>query len=177
MPILALPFKLFKPFISGNFQFFSFWYFICFYLQLYFSFKIIKKFTNSTPYSLVGSFFFLIAPIFIYRLGFHVSLISHWLLLWALYLALTNKINEKYINLSARKISHRLKVSKWKKKGVVNHNGSDLDGDLKAALILPDGKPGSPTFLVFENYEKILKWNRSLRFGISVCTLANMIKA
>ena len=90
---------------------------------------------------------------------------------------LTNKINEKYINLSARKISHRLKVSKWKKKGVVNHNGSDLDGDLKAALILPDGKPGSPTFLVFENYEKILKWNRSLRFGISVCTLANMIKA
>jgi len=90
---------------------------------------------------------------------------------------LTNKINEKYINLSARKINHRLKVSKWKKRGVVNHDGSDLDGDLKAALILPDGKPGSPTFLVFENYEKILKWNRSLRFGISVCTLANMIKA
>jgi membrane-bound lytic murein transglycosylase B len=30
--------------------------------------------------------------------------------------------------------------------------------------------------LIFENYEKILKWNRSLRFGISVCTLANMIK-
>jgi len=43
-------------------------------------------------------------------------------------------------------------------------------------LILPDGQLDSPTFLVFENYEKILKWNRSLRFGISVCTLANMIK-
>ena len=28
---------------------------------------------------------------------------------------------------------------------------------------------------VFENYEKILKWNRSLRFGVTVCTLANMI--
>ena len=37
-------------------------------------------------------------------------------------------------------------------------------------------KPDTPAFLVFENYEKILKWNRSLRFGISVCTLANMIK-
>ena len=47
--------------------------------------------------------------------------------------------------------------------------------NLKAALILPDGKIDSPAFLVFENYEKILKWNRSLRFGISVCTLANMI--
>ena len=89
---------------------------------------------------------------------------------------LTNKINKKYINLSARKINYRLKVSKWKKKGVVNYNGTDLNSDLKAALILPDGKPGSPTFLIFENYEKILKWNRSLRFGISVCTLANMIK-
>ena len=89
---------------------------------------------------------------------------------------LTNKINKKYINSSARQINYRLKVSKWKKKGVVNYNGTDLNSDLKAALILPDGKPGSPTFLIFENYEKILKWNRSLRFGISVCTLANMIK-
>ena len=89
---------------------------------------------------------------------------------------LTNKINKKYINSSARQINYRLKVSKWKKKGVVNYNGTDLNSDLKAALILPDGKPGSPTFLIFENYEKILKWNRSLRFGISVCTFANMIK-
>ena len=89
---------------------------------------------------------------------------------------LTNKINKKYINSSARQINYRLKVSKWKEKGVVNYNGTDLNNDLKAALILPDGKPGSPTYLIFENYEKILNWNRSLRFAISVCTLANMIK-
>ena len=73
-------------------------------------------------------------------------------------------------------ISHRLKISDWKKKGIVNFDGTPLDTNYKAALILPDGKPGSPAYLVFENYEKILKWNRSLRFGISVCTLANMIK-
>ena len=42
-------------------------------------------------------------------------------------------------------------------------------------VILPDGNENSPAYLVFQNYEKILKWNRSLRFGISVCTLANMI--
>jgi len=47
---------------------------------------------------------------------------------------------------------------------------------LKGGLIMPDGKDNTPTFLVFSNYEKILKWNRSLRFGISVCTLAEMIK-
>ena len=89
---------------------------------------------------------------------------------------LKDNINNKYINSSARKISNRYKIKKWKKKGVVNIDGTDLKTNLKAALILPDGKPNTPAFLVFENYEKILKWNRSLRFGISVCTLANMIK-
>ena len=67
-------------------------------------------------------------------------------------------------------------MSKWKRMGITNFDGSELKTNLKAALILPDGKIGTPTFLVFENYEKILKWNRSLRFGISICTLADMIK-
>ena len=89
---------------------------------------------------------------------------------------LTKKVKKKYINLSARKISHKLKISNWKSKGIVNFDGSELKTNLKAALILPDGKPETPTYLVFDNYEKILKWNRSLRFGISVCTLAGMIK-
>ena len=89
---------------------------------------------------------------------------------------LNKKIKKKYINISARNISHHLKISKWKQKGVTLYNGEELPYDFKAALILPDDKPESPTFLVFGNYEKILKWNRSLRFAISVCTLAGMIK-
>ena len=90
---------------------------------------------------------------------------------------LTKTVKKKYINSSAKKITHKLKISQWKSKGVVNIDGSELKTNLKAALILPDGKAETPTFLVFDNYEKILKWNRSLRFGISVCTLAEMIKA
>tara|TARA_Y100000590_G_scaffold270985_1_gene304289 strand:- start:563 stop:1558 length:996 start_codon:yes stop_codon:yes gene_type:complete len=89
---------------------------------------------------------------------------------------LTNKIKKKYINTSARKISHKMKVSKWKKKGVIKFDETKFNTNLKAALIMPDGKPNTPAYLVFSNYEKVLKWNRSLRFGISVCTLANMIK-
>ena len=89
---------------------------------------------------------------------------------------LSNNISNKYINSSAKTISKRLEIKKWKKKGVVNFDGTDLKTNFKAALILPDGKSNTPAFLVFENYEKILKWNRSLRFGISVCTLAKMIK-
>ena len=90
---------------------------------------------------------------------------------------LTKKVSKKYINSSAKNISYKLKISKWKRKGIVNIDGSELKTNLEAALILPDGKSETPTFLVFDNYEKILKWNRSLRFGISVCTLAEMIKA
>ena len=94
IPILALFFKSFKSFIPENFQYFSFWYFICFYLQLFFSFKILKKFTNSEIYSLIGSIFFLIAPIFIYRINLHVALIGQWILLLTLYLGLTRKIDQ-----------------------------------------------------------------------------------
>ena len=88
-----------------------------------------------------------------------------------------NKIKEKYINKSARNISNRFTISKWKKLGVLFDENINLDQNYKAALILPDGKVDSPTFLVFHNYEKILNWNRSLRFAISVCTLAEMIKS
>ena len=95
--------------------------------------------------------------------------------------SLKNDINKKYINSSARNISNRLDMSQWDRKGLINFNGTKLNNkiklNLKAALIIPDAKPDTPAYLVFSNYEKILKWNRSLRFGISVCTLANMIKA
>tara|TARA_B100000029_G_scaffold501552_1_gene575216 strand:+ start:822 stop:1847 length:1026 start_codon:yes stop_codon:yes gene_type:complete len=89
---------------------------------------------------------------------------------------LKKDIKKEFINFSAKKIKNRLKISQWKKKGVVINEPIDLSDNYKAGLIMPDGKPGTPTYLVFSNYEKILKWNRSLRFAISVCTLADMIK-
>ena len=54
---------------------------------------------------------------------------------------------------------------------LVSFDGSEINSNLKAALILPDGKEDSPAYLVFQNYEKILKWNRSLRFALAVCVL------
>ena len=90
---------------------------------------------------------------------------------------LKNKVNKKYLNTSARKLKNKLKISEWEKKGIVSYNNTELNKDYKAALIYPDNNKNSPTYLVFNNYEKILKWNRSLRFGISVCTLAEMIKS
>jgi len=89
---------------------------------------------------------------------------------------LTKKVKKKFLNSSAKKLNNKLPISKWKKMGITNMDGSELSSNLTAALIFPDQKPKSPTYLVFDNYEKILKWNRSLRFGISVCTLASKIK-
>ena len=89
---------------------------------------------------------------------------------------LTKPIKEKYINKSAKKIKNYLPIKKWISMGISNVENLQVKSNTKAALIVPDGKENTPTFLVFENYEKVLKWNRSLRFGITVCTLANMIK-
>ena len=92
---------------------------------------------------------------------------------------LTKPISEKYINVSAKKIKNYLTIKSWKKKGIADIQ--QISDEYKAALIIPDlavpeGNMNSPAFLVFENYEKILKWNKSLRFGVAVCTLANMIR-
>ena len=57
-----------------------------------------------------------------------------------------------------------------------------LDKTLVAAIITPDkdiipeAETLSPAYVVFENYEIILKWNRSLRFALAVCTLKEKIK-
>ena len=65
---------------------------------------------------------------------------------------LKKDVNKKYINSSARKIKNRLKVSKWKKKGVFILDEEESKIDLKAALVMPDGKPDTPAYLVFSNY-------------------------
>ena len=97
VPLLSFFFKLFKSYLPQNFQYFTFWYFVCFFLQLLFSYKILKKFTESTPHSLIGSLFFIIAPIFIYRMDYHVGLTGQWILLSALYLSLNYKINKSLL--------------------------------------------------------------------------------
>ena len=94
IPIFAFLFKLAKPLIPSNFQYFSFWYFLCFYFQLFFSFKIIKNFTGSDLYSFIGAIFFIVSPIFLFKINWHGSAAMGGLLLCGIYLSLTKKINE-----------------------------------------------------------------------------------
>jgi len=89
---------------------------------------------------------------------------------------LKNNIPEKYLNTSAQKIKNKKKFKYFKK--YIN-NDLNLDDDLVSAIITPDyeivdnANKTKPAFIVFNNYELILKWNRSLRFGLAVCTLKN----
>ena len=95
---------------------------------------------------------------------------------------LKDKISSKYLNVSAKKLVNKRKL-KYFKKFILNYNDFDfLDENLKVAIITPDkdiipnAETLSPAYIVFDNYEIILKWNRSLRFALAVCTLKDKIK-
>jgi membrane-bound lytic murein transglycosylase B len=89
---------------------------------------------------------------------------------------LKKDIPKKYLNSSARNIKNKKKVL-FLKKYIKDFEKLNIKDNLKAAIIIPDKDiiPGaetlSPAFIIFENYEKILNWNRSLRFALAVCTL------
>ena len=89
---------------------------------------------------------------------------------------LTADIPKFFLNTSAKKIHSKNKFKKLKKY-IINYKDMVIDDSLVGAIITPDKDiiPNSenlePAFIVFENYEKILQWNRSLRFGLAVCTL------
>ena len=89
---------------------------------------------------------------------------------------LDKKIPKKYLNSSARNIKNKRNVS-FLKEFIKNFDELNIKGNPKAAIIIPDKDiiPGAETFapayIIFSNYEKILNWNRSLRFALAVCTL------
>ena len=89
---------------------------------------------------------------------------------------LSENVPKKLLNTSAKKLHNKNKFNVLKQY-INDENSYTIDGDLIAAIITPDRDiiPGAknlePAYIVFENYEKILQWNRSLRFGLAVCTL------
>ena len=88
-------------------------------------------------------------------------------------------VPEKILNTSASNIKNKKKLKYYRK-----YISDDLnfDENIKIAIITPDAdivdnaKKNEPAYIVFQNYELILKWNRSLRFGLAVCTLKDKFK-
>ena len=97
IPIMALIFKLFANILPDNFHYFGLWIFICFFLQSYIAFIIIYNKTESLFFSIIGSLFFLLSPILINRIGLHLSLSAHWLILLGFYIETKKESFNKYI--------------------------------------------------------------------------------
>jgi len=90
---------------------------------------------------------------------------------------LKKNIPKNILNTSAKKLHNKNKFKLLKKYLINKDSFNVVDENLIVSIItpdkdiIPDAQNLDPAYIVFENYEKILQWNRSLRFGLAVCTL------
>lgn len=85
IPIFAVFFKLFRSILPRQFQYFGIWGLLCFVLQGYYAAKILGERSSSKTVILVGSVFFIVSPIMVFRMYYHTALAAHWLILLAIY--------------------------------------------------------------------------------------------
>lgn len=67
-------------------------------------------------------------------------------------------------------------LAEWQQLGIRRLNGQSLPNvDIKAWLIQPDDNHGR-AYLIYGNYQTLLKWNRSHYFALAVSHLADQIR-
>ena len=93
---------------------------------------------------------------------------------WGVKVKLTQKLDSKNFTYDARKLAKQKKVKDWVKSGILLPDNFKINPNTKARLIKPDGKV-SDVYMVFNNYEKLLNWNRSLRFAITIGIFADLL--
>lgn len=66
-------------------------------------------------------------------------------------------------------------IAEWTKLGVTRADNSPLpEAEINASLLVPSGYQG-PAFLVYDNFNVIMRWNRSEFYAIAVGQLADQI--
>lgn len=79
------------------------------------------------------------------------------------------------LDLSAAQLQDARALAEWQELGVRRDTGADLPARaMKAKLLLPDSE-WERAYLVYHNYEVLLRWNRSRHFATSVGYLAERI--
>jgi len=69
----------------------------------------------------------------------------------------------------------RLRLNRWQALGVRRADGRDLPTrNLWSTLLQPDGRDGR-AFVVYDNFQSLLRWNRSNHFAIAVGHLADRL--
>ena len=82
-------------------------------------------------------------------------------------------------NFSRKFLGRKLKkpLGEWQQLGVRKLSGQDLPKrNLLSSIIRPEKGQIGPAFVIYNNYEVILKWNRSNYFATAVGTLSDKIK-
>ena len=93
---------------------------------------------------------------------------------WGVKVKLSKNIDAKNFTYDARKLAKQLKVKEWVQIGVKLPENFIINPNTPARLVKPDGKV-SEVYMVFNNYEKLLNWNRSLRFAITIGVFADLL--
>lgn len=79
-------------------------------------------------------------------------------------------------NLKGVQLEKAKTLSEWQGLGVRKLDGSALPNvDIDAWLIQPDDQHGR-AYLIYDNYQTLLKWNRSHYFALAVSHLADRIR-
>ena len=84
IPIVAIFIKLFRGVLPLHFQYFGWWGILCFGLQGYFAARLLSRWIKDDIYVWICCIFYIISPIFLYRMFMHTALASEWLILWSL---------------------------------------------------------------------------------------------
>lgn len=73
-------------------------------------------------------------------------------------------------------LTQRRPLAEWRQLGLLTADGRPLPvvDDMQAALLVPSGHQG-PAFLVYDNFDVIMRWNRSEFYALSVGHLADRI--
>lgn len=91
---------------------------------------------------------------------------------WGRQVRIPEKLKSEWIGLGKHQGQA---LSHWHQLGVVKYNNTPLPKvNVQAWLIAPDGNKGRH-YLVYHNFQTLMKWNRSSYFGLSVCYLSERI--
>jgi hypothetical protein len=88
VPLLAIAFKVIEGWLPEVFQYFGLWLCASFVLQACFAWLLVGLSTRNALARAFGSWLFVLAPPFLWRLREHYSMLGQWLVLAGLYLCL-----------------------------------------------------------------------------------------
>lgn len=93
IPLFAVFFKVLTAGIEGRFQYFGFFGISCFMLQGFWAARLLQRWLTDKGQVLLGSAFFILSPVVIFRMYYHTALAAHWIILISIYLCAVHKEN------------------------------------------------------------------------------------